>query len=871
MTGGSRIVAFGPGSDQTLPEGQDSGDEGVVDPREAEEWLAEEEQDERPSREWPAPALAFLAVAGWTGFFAWALHARLAAGIAPAEGAMLVGDWALPVLLIGVVWLIVMRSSRREASRFADVAATLSAESRLLEDRLVKVNGELSLAREFIAAQSRDLDSLGRIAAERISEHADRLQALIVDNGRQVESIAGVSTTALDNMEQLRGQLPVVASAARDVANNIGLAGRTAQGTLDELAAAFSRLAASGADSAARVEDVKAEIDRSLELFQQRLEQLQAVVGARLEELEHRGEDLRARLSASESAALMALRERAATMASEIDAAREMIDGNEAQAITSLRDRIGALRDETGSLGRTLREREGDAMRSLDAARQRMEDNLKTMLERVDKLDRDALEAARSRITTLSQEAGEFDNRLAERNRQFMAETEERLAAATARHDAEIARLAELFGRLDAELETRRTVQTEKQQELADSAESIAASVEGLSERIAAIAAYGNKAEETLGANLRLLTDRITANRDALASTGASVEQLTDGAVRLLELLQASTEQSRDQLPAALQSGEKRLAAWEGRLASLREEVENAAIRSDELSATTAGSHSRLVETMQQIASLQATLDDGVQAQGAALGDLRASLAALDSESRSLAADAQERLTGAIEQLGTATRAAVNTLTEDSRGAVSTLAERIGEQSAEAIERAMRVRLAEAVGQLEQAAGHAAGISREAAIQLRDQLAKVDELAGNLERRVARARERAEEQVDNDFARRVALITESLNSNAIDIAKALSTEVTDTAWAAYLRGDRGVFTRRAVKLVDVTEMREIARIYEDDSEFRDHVSRYIHDFEAMLRQLLSTRDGHSLGVTLLPSDMGKLYVILAQAIERLRT
>ena len=60
------------------------------------------------------------------------------------------------------------------------------------------------------------------------------------------------------------------------------------------------------------------------------------------------------------------------------------------------------------------------------------------------------------------------------------------------------------------------------------------------------------------------------------------------------------------------------------------------------------------------------------------------------------------------------------------------------------------------------------------------------------------------------------------------------------------------------------------RIYEDDRNFSDHVNQYIHDFEAMLRQLLSTRDGHALGVTLLSSDMGKLYVALAQAIERLR-
>ena len=131
--------------------------------------------------------------------------------------------------------------------------------------------------------------------------------------------------------------------------------------------------------------------------------------------------------------------------------------------------------------------------------------------------------------------------------------------------------------------------------------------------------------------------------------------------------------------------------------------------------------------------------------------------------------------------------------------------------------------------------------------------------------------ERAEEQVDGDFSRRVALITESLNSNAIDIARALSIEVTDTAWASYLRGDRGIFTRRAVRLLEPAEARDVAELYDANGDFREHVNRYIHDFESMLRQLLSTRDGNALGVTLLSSDMGKLYVALAQGIERLRT
>ena len=237
---------------------------------------------------------------------------------------------------------------------------------------------------------------------------------------------------------------------------------------------------------------------------------------------------------------------------------------------------------------------------------------------------------------------------------------------------------------------------------------------------------------------------------------------------------------------------------------------------------------------MSAMARMQKTLAAQSAEQEARLGELRALLAAARDDTAALSQDIDGQLSGSIV-------------------------------------RVLQGRGAELVARLEEAIDSAAAASRETAIQMRDQLAKVDELAGNLENRVARARERAEEQVDNDFARRTALITESLNSTAIDITKVLSADVSETAWASYLRGDRGIFTRRAVSLLDSAEARAVQQHYETDTEFHGHVNRYIHDFEAMLRQLLSTRDGHALGVTLLSSDMGKLYVALAQGIERLRT
>jgi hypothetical protein len=161
--------------------------------------------------------------------------------------------------------------------------------------------------------------------------------------------------------------------------------------------------------------------------------------------------------------------------------------------------------------------------------------------------------------------------------------------------------------------------------------------------------------------------------------------------------------------------------------------------------------------------------------------------------------------------------------------------------------------------------------ARQASERLTRQMLAIGQSAAAVEARIDAARQSREEQDAQSFSRRVALLIESLNSTAIDVTKVLSNDVTDAEWSAYLKGDRGVFTRRAVRLLDQGEAREIARHYGADPEFREQVNRYVHDFEAMLRRVLSERDGNSLAVTILSSDMGKLYVALAQGIERIRT
>jgi hypothetical protein len=139
-------------------------------------------------------------------------------------------------------------------------------------------------------------------------------------------------------------------------------------------------------------------------------------------------------------------------------------------------------------------------------------------------------------------------------------------------------------------------------------------------------------------------------------------------------------------------------------------------------------------------------------------------------------------------------------------------------------------------------------------------------LEQHLDRQQSTDRERATEE----FARRVSLLIDSMNSASIDVGKILSDEVDEKAWESYLKGNRGIFTRRAVRLLDGSESRAIRSHYEADGEFQQSVNRYIHDFEAMLRRVLAERDGGMIAVTLMSSDMGKLYAALGEAIDRRR-
>jgi hypothetical protein len=293
------------------------------------------------------------------------------------------------------------------------------------------------------------------------------------------------------------------------------------------------------------------------------------------------------------------------------------------------------------------------------------------------------------------------------------------------------------------------------------------------------------------------------------------------------------------------------------------------ALSDDMLTKTT--SLERLIDTQRDAVSKMMTESDE---NFAARHEQADALAAALTHTRTLVAemtdDASNKLVSSLLRVRETTKQAAESSRKILDEELAHVAERLTEQNRVALAQAVDSQIATMNDVMQSAFERNIELAEKSTERLGAKLGQLDEMAGNLEQRIADSRESFEGIDDDSFARRMVLLTESLNSTAIDVAKILSNDVTDTAWAAYLKGDRGVFTRRAVRLLDTGEARAIAAHYGEDAEFREHVNRYIHDFEAMMRALLSTRDGNAIGVTLLSSDVGKLYVALAQAIERLR-
>jgi len=376
---------------------------------------------------------------------------------------------------------------------------------------------------------------------------------------------------------------------------------------------------------------------------------------------------------------------------------------------------------------------------------------------------------------------------------------------------------------------------------------------------------------------LASLSARITQVRGEIDGLSTPLDG-TRGVAREIGETIAAVRASADEALAALANGvpesaERSLGsvdALRGSILNLGQDVDRLNERAAAIAGPIAAGRMAIDELLDGLEDQRESLEVAVAKVRGELEAAQGMIAGIERSTESTALGATSQLIealGRVREVATQTSGTVKTALD---GVIEEARVSLGKATAEAVRQSVIEPVEAQMKVLEAAGTRGADAAQAAAERLSRQLVSVAETAAAIEARVTEADAHLDDAQRSDLGRQSELLIEALNSSSIDIAKGLSTEVTEAAWKTHLSGDRGVFSRKAVQLLSRGDAKDVARRYGEDGEFRDAVRRYIHDFESMMRRVGADRDASALSMTLLSSDVGKLYVALAQATDRLR-
>ncbi|MGU3391060.1 hypothetical protein [Sphingomonas sp. M1A8_2b] len=708
--------------------------------------------------------LAIAVVLAWLVGMVWMSRDALAT-IAPVALVQFLAALCVVPVLIGIVWLLAMRTSRAEAHRFGITAQAMRDEAASLERTVAALSNTIEANRAQLAEQVETFLHMGNGATEQLAAIGRGMASEIDQAAAHARNLATSTAGAQTSLGVLIATLPRAQADIDDVAKRLERTGLSASEHAAALDAQIVALAERGREADAMASGAAQRLAAHIV----RMEATSQTAGAHLESV-----------TDGMSAAVDALLNRTA------------------DAVDLSRRGIAA---------------QGDAMLAMVGANQAA----------IDSAARDSAEALALRIAAVED---------------AIERVAIRLDLQRSAGDRIVDDLHTGLGDVETRIEALHRHGTERTQSLA-----------------ASISALGGSADA--------MTEALRAGDDMAQRTIATTETL-------LVALDAAAREIDETMPEALGRLDSHVLASKSIVVSARPEllalVTAAESTHDAIEAIAGVIGEQRLVLDHLSTDLLNTLNTG-RAKADALGQM---VDEVIGRTQHFAEDAAPQLIEALHRVRDTAAVAADKARETLSKVIPEAAAALEAASADAMRRATNDTVERQVRAIIDTTDSAVAAATQATERLSHQVQAIVDQTAIVETRIEDARAERDEAERDTFARRVSLLIESLNSASIDITKAIAPEISDSAWGAYLKGDRGVFTRRAVRILDASEVREIAALYDDNEAFRDMVNRYIHDFEAMLRAILTQRDGSPLGVTLLSSDMGKLYVALAQAIERLR-
>ncbi|WP_448585730.1 hypothetical protein [Thermaurantiacus sp.] len=442
-----------------------------------------------------------------------------------------------------------------------------------------------------------------------------------------------------------------------------------------------------------------------------------------------------------------------------------------------------------------------------------------------------------------------------------------------------------------------------------------AAIARAIAEARGALTQIGAEAARAIGRHLEGLVAQARELEGRLAAQAAATETLATGAERGFQLLDKRLEHSAQTTSATLARLDEQLAATRARIDSLAEPVRVARAAVSDLAAATSALDEAAKATLDRVSGSLAPETGRVraEAEGLATGFDRvaAALGAVTRQASELAdqvatseaaigavaqrlAEQREAITTAgealvveLEQarqliaevertteatsLAAATRlvdalARVREVSAQATGTMRAMLDKLvaeaGQSLGETARTALRASFVEPIARearaAEERARAAAERSAASLAALASTLRLVEERASTTQAALARAEEA-------DLVATAEFLLQRLAAESVSIASALGRPMEAEDWARWRRGERSLFNRRLVQLLEEAERAELGALFARDPAAAGAARRYVGGFDSLLSRL-EARGEKTLAGLLRNSDSGRLAAALTEAL-----
>lgn len=390
------------------------------------------------------------------------------------------------------------------------------------------------------------------------------------------------------------------------------------------------------------------------------------------------------------------------------------------------------------------------------------------------------------------------------------------------------------------------------------------------------LAASGERAFQLLDARLahssetsRTSLDRLSARVQDVSSELSRLTQPikeTQGAAQELETAVLSLKETALQtvdvlgqtIPERTVDASRAAETLAGDLQALIESLDTAHGRALSLAEPIRETQAVLDKASDAYSSQRSAIEAAGQALVAELQQARTLIGEVEEQTRDTSLSAATRLVDAMTRVREVATQTTGTMREMLDGLLAEARESLSASADDAMRRSFVEPIARQAKEAEAAAASAAERTAGSMAALANTLKLLEDRTTD---RVGKF----ETAQQADLLAAASLLTDKLAQSSVSLSSALGKPMDDGDWAQWRKGERGLFNRRALALLDKREAKELKGLIQNDTDLAQAARDYSATFDALIRRF--DAQVPALAAALQGSDQGRLAAALSEALE----